>query len=78
MHVDLLCVSVVLQEIINAAKNISTPIVTVKLESDMDVKAARIIKARIEKTSLGEVRPVPHSVLQTGSRCLVLMSVLRI
>ena len=45
-----------IKEIINAAKTISTPIITVKLECDSDVKAARIVKGRIEKTTLGEVR----------------------
>jgi DNA-directed RNA polymerase III subunit RPC1 len=44
-----------IKEIINAAKNISTPIITAKLVSDQDLKAARIVKARIEKTVLGEV-----------------------
>ena len=36
-------------------QNISTPIITAKLVSDKDLKAARIVKARIEKTVLGEV-----------------------
>ena len=47
-----------IKEIINAAKTISTPIITVKLECDNDVKAARIVKGRIEKTMLGEVSQV--------------------
>jgi hypothetical protein len=44
-----------IKEIINASKNISTPIITVKLVSEHDLKAARIVKGRIEKTTLGEV-----------------------
>lgn len=44
-----------LKEIINAAKKISTPIITAKLECDNNKVAARIVKAGIEKTSLGEV-----------------------
>ena len=44
-----------IKEIINASKNISTPIITAKLICENDVKAARIVKGRIEKTSLGEV-----------------------
>lgn len=44
-----------LKEIINAAKKISTPIITAKLERDENKVAARIVKAAIEKTSLGEV-----------------------
>ena len=34
-----------IKEIINAAKNISTPIITATLMCDNDVKAARLIKA---------------------------------
>ena len=44
-----------IKEIINASKNISTPIITVKLVCDNDVKAARIVKGRIERTTLGEI-----------------------
>ena len=45
-----------IKEIINAAKNISTPIITATLTNDDDEKIARIVKARIEKTYLGDVR----------------------
>jgi DNA-directed RNA polymerase III subunit RPC1 len=44
-----------LKEIINAARSISTPIITAKLERDDSKIAARIVKAGIEKTTLGEV-----------------------
>jgi DNA-directed RNA polymerase III subunit RPC1 len=44
-----------LKEIINAAKLISTPIITAKLERDDSKVTARIVKAAIEKTTLGEV-----------------------
>jgi DNA-directed RNA polymerase III subunit RPC1 len=44
-----------LKEIINAAALISTPIITAKLERDDNKVAARIVKAGIEKTALGEV-----------------------
>ncbi|PIA38792.1 hypothetical protein AQUCO_02700173v1 [Aquilegia coerulea] len=44
-----------IKEIINGAKNISTPIITAILESEKDVKAAEIVKGCIEKTVLGEV-----------------------
>ena len=44
-----------LKEIINASKLISTPIITAKLETDNNKVAARLVKAGIEKTSLGEV-----------------------
>ena len=45
-----------IKEIINASKRISTPIVTVSLDDDTDPEFARIVKGRIEKTTLGEVR----------------------
>jgi hypothetical protein len=44
-----------IKELINASKNISTPIITCALECDNDERAARICKGRIEKTTLGEV-----------------------
>ncbi|KAG9291493.1 hypothetical protein G9A89_021912 [Geosiphon pyriformis] len=44
-----------IKEIINASKIISTPIITCKLVSDDNVTAARIVKARLETTYLGEV-----------------------
>ena len=44
-----------IKEIINASKKISTPIVTVYLEDDEDQEFARLVKGRIEKTTLGEV-----------------------
>ncbi|KAG8300593.1 DNA-directed RNA polymerase III subunit RPC1 [Homalodisca vitripennis] len=44
-----------IKEIINASKNISTPIITAHLENDTDPEFARRVKGRIEKTVLGEV-----------------------
>lgn len=44
-----------IKEIINASKKISTPIITVALENDKDPEYARLVKGRIEKTTLGEV-----------------------
>eukprot|EP01105_Mastigella_eilhardi_P025761 TRINITY_DN7112_c0_g1_i1.p1 TRINITY_DN7112_c0_g1~~TRINITY_DN7112_c0_g1_i1.p1 ORF type:complete len:1449 (-),score=402.34 TRINITY_DN7112_c0_g1_i1:65-4234(-) len=44
-----------IKEIINAARNISTPIITATLVSKKDVTSARIVKGRIEKTTLGEI-----------------------
>lgn len=53
-----------IKEIINAAKVISTPIITTTLEREMDEKFARMVKGRIEKTTLGEVN-LPHSIHYT-------------
>jgi DNA-directed RNA polymerase III subunit RPC1 len=44
-----------LVEIINASKNISTPIITAQLEQHDNDIAARVVKAGIERTTLGEV-----------------------
>ncbi len=45
-----------LKEIINASKRISTPIITAKLVQDDNKTSARIVKATIEKTTLGQAR----------------------
>ncbi|XP_077239616.1 DNA-directed RNA polymerase III subunit 1-like isoform X2 [Tasmannia lanceolata] len=64
-----------IKEIINAAKNISTPIITAKLVYDNDEKSARIVKCRIEKTVLGEKRRVqPITIEPTTERQLVTSS----
>ena len=44
-----------LKEIINASKLISTPIITARLVQDNNKIGARVVKAGIEKTTLGEV-----------------------
>jgi DNA-directed RNA polymerase III subunit RPC1 len=44
-----------IKEIINASKNISTPIITVGLLNKYDERAARIVKGRIERTTLGQL-----------------------
>lgn len=44
-----------IKEIINGAKRISTPIITAALECNNNVKTARMVKGRIERTTLGQV-----------------------
>jgi len=44
-----------IKEIINASRNISTPIISAELDIQNDPEYARIVKGRIEKTLLGEV-----------------------
>ncbi|GMM34106.1 DNA-directed RNA polymerase III core subunit [Saccharomycopsis crataegensis] len=44
-----------IKEIINASKDISTPIITANLVNDSDERAARVVKGRIEKTKLGDI-----------------------
>lgn len=55
-----------LKEIINASKNISTPILTAPLVSAREVKAARIVKGRIEQTVLGELAVFIKEVYRRG------------
>jgi RNA polymerase Rpb1, domain 5 len=45
-----------IKEIINAAKLISTPIISCKLVTNNSEVSARIVKGRLEKTHLGDVR----------------------
>ena len=50
-----------IKEIINAAKVISTPIISCKLVTNDSEASARIVKGRLEKTHLGDVSaPPPH------------------
>uniref|UniRef100_A0A915ASZ0 DNA-directed RNA polymerase subunit n=2 Tax=Parascaris univalens TaxID=6257 RepID=A0A915ASZ0_PARUN len=44
-----------IKEIINGVKLISTPIITAALSNEKDESLARRVKARIEKTTLGEI-----------------------
>ncbi|KAL3802193.1 hypothetical protein HJC23_001737 [Cyclotella cryptica] len=55
-----------LKEIINASKNISTPIITAKLVQSDNKVGARIVKAGIEKTTLGEVATYIKEVYSSG------------
>lgn len=57
-----------IKEIINASKNISTPIVTANLDIETDPEIARRVKGRIEKTLLGEVRKF-YKVIVIGEIC---------
>lgn len=51
-----------IKEIINAAKAISTPIISCKLVNRGSEASARIVKGRLEKTRLGDVRFIPCHV----------------
>ncbi len=43
------------QEIINASKAISTPVITAELDIGNSLPGARVVKGRIESTYLGQV-----------------------
>ena len=45
-----------IKEIINAAKKIATPMINAKLVTPHEDKSARIVKGRLEKTLLRDVR----------------------
>ena len=44
-----------IKEIINAAKSISTPIITAALANDRSEPSARVVAGRIERTSIGDI-----------------------
>lgn len=53
-----------IKEIINAAKLISTPIISCKLVTNDSEVSARIVKGRLEKTHLGDVRNFTWNVFR--------------
>jgi len=60
-----------IKEIINAAKKISTPIITAELLSRKDVLSARIVKGAMEKAVLGEVASDIKIILKPSQANLV-------
>jgi DNA-directed RNA polymerase III subunit RPC1 len=59
-----------IKEIIDGLANIKTPIITAILESDDDINTARIVKGRIEKTTLGQVAKSIKVVCSSTSAAL--------
>ncbi|KAI6655586.1 DNA-directed RNA polymerase III subunit RPC1 [Oopsacas minuta] len=59
-----------IKEIINATKSISTPIITAELDVNDSEDFARIVKGRIEKTTLGEVTKCIEEVYGSGKQFL--------
>lgn len=59
-------------EIINASKSISTPIITAEIENNTDIEFARKVKARIEKTTLGEISSFIEEVYRP-TECFLLI-----
>lgn len=56
-----------LKEIINASKTISTPLTEAPLLINNDVKLARIVKGRLERTLLGEIALYMKEVYRSGN-----------
>lgn len=61
-----------IKEIINAAKKISTPIISAKLINEDNPKEARIAKALIEKTLLGQVAKTIKLVMSARLASIVI------
>lgn len=59
-------------EIINASKNISTPIITAEILHNTSMEYARKVKARVEKTTLGEVSTYIEEIYKP-SDCFILI-----
>ena len=63
-----------MKEIINASKNIKTPIIDARLEKsqEWDLDAVRLVKARIEKTTLGQILEFVEEVYKQDDFFLLL------
>ena len=61
-----------LKEIINASKTISTPITTCALDCNDEEMSARIVKGRVESTTLGEIATYMKEVYRRGDAYLAI------
>ena len=61
-----------IKEIINASKNISTPIITAKLICETDTISARIVKGRVENTKLKDILEYIKEVMAPEGCYLIL------
>lgn len=61
-----------IKEIINASKNISTPIITAILKNDQDQQFARVVKGRIETTTLGQIAQYIKQIMSPDLCMLVI------
>lgn len=64
-----------IKEIINAAKNISTPIITCTLQDEQNEVSARIVKGRIERTNLGDICLYFKEVYDPSHGCFISVKV---
>ncbi|CAB4304322.1 unnamed protein product [Prunus armeniaca] len=62
-----------IKEILEAVKKICTPVIFVTLECETNVKFARLVAGRIEKTNLGQVAESIKIVMTTRSASIVVM-----
>ncbi|CAJ0937344.1 unnamed protein product, partial [Mesorhabditis belari] len=61
-----------IKEIINAVKSISTPVISASLRDESDGDLARRCKARIEKTTLGEICEYIEEVIQADDAFILI------
>ena len=61
-----------IKEIINASRNISTPIITGQLINNKDSEFARLVKSRIEKTYLREIAQYIEEVYMPNECCILI------
>ena len=61
-----------INEIINASKDISTPVITCKLENDQEIEAARAVKGRMVKTHASDVLDFTYECYAKGELYLIL------
>lgn len=61
-----------IKEIINASKTISTPVITCPLSNNEQIEAAKIVKARIEKTYLSNIIEYIEDEWRAGDASVVL------
>ncbi|CAE7831078.1 polr3a, partial [Symbiodinium necroappetens] len=64
-----------IKEIINAAKTISTPIITCTLRDEFNEVSARIVKGRIERTNLGDICLYFKETYDPASGCFISVKV---
>eukprot|EP00928_Gymnodinium_smaydae_P100690 TRINITY_DN993_c0_g2_i1.p1 TRINITY_DN993_c0_g2~~TRINITY_DN993_c0_g2_i1.p1 ORF type:complete len:1510 (+),score=350.71 TRINITY_DN993_c0_g2_i1:415-4944(+) len=64
-----------IKEIINAAKTISTPIISCSLEDPYSETLAQIVKSRIEKTTLGDISLYLKEVFDPSLGCFISVKV---
>nr|XP_043636621.1 DNA-directed RNA polymerase III subunit 1-like [Erigeron canadensis] len=61
-----------IKEILNAAKKISTPVITAKLKSNDNLSFAKLVKGQMERTLLGQVAKSVKLVLGLRSASIVI------
>ncbi|KAI3724533.1 hypothetical protein L2E82_36314 [Cichorium intybus] len=61
-----------INEILNATKNIRTPVITANLTPNDSIQFARLVKGKMERTLLGQVAKSIELVMGSRSACIVI------